>query len=97
MAIEQFQPQPIVLSPTTIKQYICKDATEQELQLFYELCVYRNLNPFLNEAYLIKYSPKTKAQMVVGKDVFTKRADEQPDFEGFEAGIIVFEVVADGN
>jgi phage recombination protein Bet len=57
--------------------------------IFLKLCQARNLNPFLKEAYLIKYDSGKPAQMVVGKDKFTKTAEEHPQFDGFKAGIIV--------
>lgn len=76
------------LSPDTIRKYICKEATEQEIMFFLTLCKEQNLNPFLNEAYLIKYGTYPASQ-VVGKEVFFKRADRQEDYEGLEAGLIV--------
>lgn len=72
-----------------IKTYICPAATDQETMMFLKLCQARNLNPFLKEAYLIKYDSSKPAQMVVGKDKFTKTAEEHPQFDGFKAGIIV--------
>ena len=72
-----------------IKTYICPAATDQETMMFLKLCQARNLNPFLKEAYLIKYDSGKPAQMVVGKDKFTKTAEEHPQFDGYRAGIIV--------
>ena len=63
--------------------------TNQEIMLFLQLCAYQRLNPFLREAYLIKYGDSQPATMVVGKDVFTKRAYKQKDFDGYEAGVIL--------
>ncbi|MFA5409227.1 MAG: phage recombination protein Bet, partial [Bacilli bacterium] len=62
---------------------------DQETMIFLKLCQARNLNPFLKEAYLIKYDSGKPAQMVVGKDKFTKTAEEHPQFDGYRAGIIV--------
>lgn len=75
------------LSIDDIKQYICPAATDQEAFLFLKLCQARNLNPFLNEAYLIKYGDK--ATMTVGKEAFMRRAEAHPQFDGYEAGIII--------
>jgi phage recombination protein Bet len=72
-----------------IKTYICPAASDQETMMFLKLCQARNLNPFLKEAYLIKYDGGKPAQMVVGKDKFTKTAEEHPQFDGYRAGIIV--------
>ncbi|MCK9568688.1 phage recombination protein Bet [Candidatus Pacearchaeota archaeon] len=72
-----------------IKTYICPAANDQEVMIFLKLCQARNLNPFLRDAYLIKYDQTKPAQMVVGKDAFTKKAEDHPKFDGYKAGIIV--------
>lgn len=71
-----------------IKKYICPLATDQECYMFLQLCRSQNLNPFLREAYLIKYG-NSPATIVTGKETFTKRADRLPQYDGFKAGIIV--------
>lgn len=76
------------LTPALIKKYICPVATDQEIYMFFQLCKAQGLNPFLREAYLIKYGTE-KATIVVGKETFTKRADQLPMNDGFTAGIIV--------
>lgn len=76
------------LTPAIIKKYICPQANEQEVYMFLQLCRSQNLNPFLREAYLIKYGTE-KATIVVGKETFTKRADMLPMNDGFSAGIIL--------
>ena len=81
----------IKLSPSIIRKYLISgdgNATDQEVMMFLMLCKSQHLNPFLREAYLIKYG-NSAATMVTGKDVFIKRARRQKDFEGMEAGIIV--------
>jgi phage recombination protein Bet len=60
----------------------------QELAMFINLCKFSKLNPWVKEAYCIKYGNEP-ATMVVGKDAFQKRAEANPNFDGFEAGIIV--------
>ena len=60
----------------------------QEVAMFINLCKYSGLNPWLKEAYCIKYGNEP-ATMVTGKDAFTKRADREPAFDGMQAGIIV--------
>jgi phage recombination protein Bet len=56
--------------------------------MFINLCKYQKLNPFLNEAYLVKFGQQA-AQIIVSKEAFMKRAENHPKYEGFEAGIIV--------
>ena len=76
------------LTKESIKAYICDTATDQELVMFLELCRKRNLNPFLKQAYLIKYGTM-KASMVVAKDVFIDRANRIEGYRGFRAGVIL--------
>lgn len=79
----------VTLSFDDIKAYLCPAASDQECRLFVELCRYNGLNPFLKEAYLIKYDKNSAATMVVGKDAYTKRAEAHPQFDGYEAGLVV--------
>ena len=82
----------VKLSPTMVKKYLVSGGgavTDQEVMMFLSLCRYQHLNPFLREAYLIKYGSKSPATMVTGKEVFTKRADSNPKYDGKEAGVIV--------
>ncbi len=79
----------VELTAEIIKNHLAigKGFTDKEIIAFLNLCRYQKLNPFLKEAYLIKYGDS--AQMVVGKDVFVKRAEKHEKFKGYKAGIIV--------
>ena len=84
--------QEIKLTPTIVQQYIVgTDAkiTLPEFKMFTELCKVRKLNPFLREAYLIKYSNKQPASIVVGKDAILKRAVLNDQYDGMKSGIII--------
>lgn len=84
--------QEIKLSKKIVQEYIVGSdvpITNQEFKLFTELCKVRKLNPFLREAYLIKYKAGVPAQLVVGKDAILKRAVLNPNYDGMECGIIV--------
>jgi len=76
------------LTVDVIKKYINPDVTDEEAYVFLQLCKAQGLNPFIGEAHLIKYKG-SPAKMVVGKDVFLKRAEKNPAFDGFKAGIII--------
>ena len=81
----------IKLSPSIIKNYLVRgngNVTDQETMMFLSLCKFQKLNPFLNEAYLIKFN-NAPASLVVGKETFTKRAFTHPKFRGLTAGVIV--------
>lgn len=82
----------VQLDKQTIKNYLVSgDAdrvTDQELELFINLCKYQKLNPFLRDAYLVKFGSQP-ANMIVGKDFFIKRAYSNENFKGYTAGVIV--------
>lgn len=84
--------QQIKLTPNIVQQYIVgtnATITMPEFKMFTELCKVRKLNPFLREAYCIKYSDKTPATIVVGKDAILKRAVLNPKYNGMKSGVIV--------
>ena len=81
----------IDLSGNTVKNYLVSgngNVTDQEVVLFLNLCKFQKLNPFLNEAYLVKFG-NLPAQIIVSKEAFMKRAEQNEQFLGFKAGIIV--------
>lgn len=81
------------LTPETVKAYLVSGnrdlVTMQEVVMFMNLCRFQHLNPWLKEAYLIKYSQNDPAALVTGKDAFLKRAEGEENYDGFKAGIIV--------
>lgn len=80
----------VKLSPTIVRDYLTGgvEVSMPEFKMFTELCKARKLNPFLKEAYIIKYGNQP-ATIVVGKDAILKRAINHKDFNGREQGIIV--------
>ena len=82
----------IHLTPNIIRNYLVSgDAgrvTDQEVVMFLNLCKYQHLNPFLREAYLVKYG-NSPATIVTGKDAFMKRAKRNPEYKGYQAGVVV--------
>lgn len=81
------------LTPETVRAYLVSGnrdlVTMQEVVMFINLCRFQHLNPWLREAYLIKYSQNDPAALVTGKDAFMKRAEGEEKYNGFSAGIIV--------
>lgn len=63
--------------------------TYEETMLFIHTCKDLGLNPFLKDAYLMKYSERQGATIVVGKNAFMKRAESHNMYRGFQAGLIV--------
>ena len=78
----------VKLSVALVRMYFCPEASTVEAMTFLSICKYQKLNPWLREAYLIKYG-NFPASIVVGKDTFSKRAVRNPKYQGFHAGIIV--------
>ncbi|GIM61381.1 hypothetical protein CAPN008_14310 [Capnocytophaga canis] len=81
----------IKLSYQIIRDYLTKGngaVTDQDLMQFMSICKFNKLNPFLNEAYLIKFG-STPAQMIVSKEALMKRAEANEQYNGLEAGLIL--------
>lgn len=82
----------VTLSKDIVKRYLvsgdASKVTDQEVMMFIQMCKYQNLNPFLREAYLIKFG-NSPATMVTGKDTFVKRAAKSKLCTGYEAGVII--------
>ncbi len=76
-----------IINAEMVRKYLCPVATDKEIYMFLRLCEAQNLNPFLREIYLVKYSSSAPANYVVGKETFLKRAYRNPKFVGFEAGV----------
>lgn len=83
--------QEITLTQSDVKNFLvtgdAEKVTDKEFKLFMELCKAQKLNPFLKEAYLIKFG--NDANIITGKAVFLKRARANDSFRGFKAGIII--------
>ena len=60
----------VKISPTMIKRYLVSgggNVSDGEVMMFMSLCRYQHLNPFLREAYLIKYGSNDPATIVTEK------------------------------
>lgn len=80
----------VKLTANIVKSFIAKGnkaVTDREVIVFMNLCKYRKLNPFLNEAYLVKFGDE--AQIVAGKEALMRKAEESPRYKGHKAGIII--------
>lgn len=77
-----------------IKQYFDPDnlLTPKQVGMALSLIKGRDLNPLANEVYIVTYRKKnggTEFSLIVSKEAFLKRANRNPQLEGFEAGIVV--------
>ena len=89
--------QHFTVSFADIRNFIEPKATDAECKIFLETCKQYHLNPFTKEAYLIHYDNKnadTASTIVLGKNCYLQMAERHPNYDGFEAGVIV--LTADG-
>lgn len=80
----------VTLSEKIVTDFLTRGSNvpRADIVQFIAICKYNRLNPFLNEAYLVKYGDKP-AQMIVSKEALMKRAESCPSFNGLEAGLIL--------
>jgi len=85
--------QQIRLTPEIVRKYLvtgnAEYVTEQELVYFLHICRARGLNPFNRDCYLIKYSAREPAAIVVSVDRLRAQARKSADCAGWQSGIIV--------
>lgn len=95
--IESMDGQHLTVTFDDVRDFICKEATIAECRIFLETCKQYHLNPFTKECYLIHYDNKNSdstSTIVLGKTCYLKMAENHPQYDGFEAGVIV--LTADG-
>ena len=84
--------QHLTVSFEDVRNVICPKATDAECKIFLETCRQYKRNPFTKEAYLIHYdnnSDATASSIVLGKACYMQMAERHPQYDGFEAGVIV--------
>lgn len=74
---------PSNLTKETIKNYLCKEATDQELILGLQIAKTYGLNPIKREIYFIKYG-NNPMMVVTGYEVYLKRAEASGQYDGME-------------
>ncbi|MCP4986149.1 MAG: hypothetical protein GY928_08805 [Colwellia sp.] len=80
----------VVLNPQVVRDYLVSgggQVSDKEIIFFMRLCKARGLNPWLKDAYLIKYGSKDTAAMVIGKDAFLRRAQANSKYKGHEVTV----------
>ena len=86
----------VTLSRQIVRQFLARgnDAvTDADIVQFISLCRVNLLNPFVGDAYLVRYkgkdgSPAT-TQMIISKEAFMKRAESSNTYKGYSAGVIL--------
>lgn len=82
----------VELSPQIVRDYLVSGdkerVTMRELVMFINMCKFNGLNPWLREAYCVKYGNEP-ATIVTGKEAFEKRAENHGAHDGHKAGVVV--------
>ena len=73
----------ISITAEEVKQYLCPNITNAELYIVMGIMKSYELNPFKKEAYIIKYGD-SPAQVVVGYEVYLKRAERHGNWRGMK-------------
>src|ERR1041385_784039 len=68
---------------STIKQTVCKGATDAQLRMFLEVCRSTGLDPFLKEIYYVA----EKGIIMAARDGYLRVANENPQFDGMETRV----------
>ena len=78
----------ITVTADDVRNLICPNADQKEVALFLQLCKSQRLNPFVKDAYLVKYG-SNPAQMITNYQVFNRRACKNENYGGIENGVTV--------
>ena len=81
----------INLSFKIVRDYLTRGnaaVTDAEVIQFISLCKANKLNPFIGEAWLVKFQG-SPASMITARDAFLKRAESSASFTGFQSGVIL--------
>jgi phage recombination protein Bet len=66
----------------TLKQTVCKGATDAQFRMFVEVCKATGLNPFLKEIWYIP-----SVGVMAGRDGYLRVANEHPQFDGMSTTV----------
>jgi len=88
-AVIAWQEGKITVSFNDVKKYLCPKATEPEIVMFLKTCQSFGLNPWVHEAYLIKYKEDEPAAIIIAMEAYLKASETCDEYDGHEAGIIL--------
>lgn len=84
--------QEVTFTSDDVRQRLCPQIDDRELAMVMALCQAQHLNPFTGDVYIQKFEDKRNggyypASFITSKEVFTKRAQANPKFDGLQAGL----------
>lgn len=71
-----------------IKRNFAKNATDDELSIYFNFCQKAGVDPLRGQAHFIKYEVGGKPIMMIGIDGFQARATSDPRYEGMVANVV---------
>lgn len=80
----------VELSIALTQTYFCKKASPAEAFVFNNWCAHVGLDPWKRECYLVKFGDEPATQ-IVSADVYKKRAERNPRYQGRKSGVIVID------
>ena len=80
----------VELSVALTQMYFCKKASPAEAYVFNQWCAHVGLDPWKRECYLVKFGDEP-ATNIIAADVFKKRAERNPKYQGIQDGVIVLD------
>ena len=84
------------LSTECVIKFLAPEAPLAEALKFLLTCRAARINPFLGEAFLLPMGKKvTRWQTVISKSAYLRRAQQWPEYDGFESGIVVVVQIPD--
>ena len=81
----------ITLTPTDVAMYCASGGaqlTQRDVVNFMATCKALGANPYLGDVYLVKYNSTENAQIMAGKNYYTRVAVSIPTYDGMTAGIV---------
>lgn len=79
----------VKLSTSIVRKFFCPQADEVEAITFIKTAQSLRANPWLRQIYLIKYDPRSPAQIVVSYSYFLQLVTSMPNYRGMRSGVIV--------
>lgn len=71
-----------------IKKCFAKNATDDELAIYFNFCEKAGVDPLRGQSHFIKYKPTDKPIMMIGIDGFQSRATNDPRYNGMVANVV---------
>lgn len=84
--------QQITLTPQDVAQFCASGTgqlTQRDVVNFMATCRALGANPYTRDVYLVKYGNDGDAQIIAGKNYYTRVAAAMESFDGMRAGIVV--------